>query len=1191
MSGISRKLQLAAAGSADTEEEYPYADVQWNAHVSPAGGPDDESTWTRRIDTGIDMRGTASTDVNANFSADSWRGWQHPANIRNGIDLSASAGSSNSRGFVMHMNIQTPNGLSAAQIEGLQDDPTKMWIPSTTNGVQTSVSAVTSFNKNGYSIGIEDIINQNNRPYEGHHHHAFTFKRNISDKFLDIVRYTGNDTAYQNRAHGLGEVPGLIWLKKLGGSGNDTLVYHPASDTTWNMNNTAAPITGLTNSETMGTNGFINSVNSSVVELYPGTGNTNVNAVNSTGVEYEMYVWGGNNTQTNHYIKSGTVTINTSASPVASVTLGWTPQFVLIKNLSTTGDYLLYSDQFGFDTNSADGLNTSATAYKQAQYFKLNAAVVHAPIGGVSVGNMFIETAGDVARSIRLTKDGMTFSGGLWNNGEVIHYLAIRHPEYTYGNESGGQIWLKNTGDSTIWKTYSTENYKPADEDQNSNVYRPRTVALSTTTMESSKGQDDEIMTFNRDGFTIGNHRGHTTASSDDDDQFISISWKKKQKFFDSLKYTGDGTGSQLITHNLAAKPALIQIRALNISQNGGRCIAYIPPTGSTGAIQHGNAGTTNFTAGSYLMPSGNNTDYNLFSLSSSTKLPTPTQISVANANNIITDTTIDVAKLILDNADASTPTFTSQGDGAEEFLNTNNQVYQMDIWAYNDLTQNPDAEITCGVYGGSSAVNKFINVGFIPQMVMTRNLTVAYPFMLNREHDSLAVPRYGAGDTTHQNTFYELGNGTAKSNAANYTNITNSNTQQGFLIPFANLAHWSGQTSAYWYLAVRKNYATATVADHVFWAWKGSADDISNSYARFGKDYGAQFSSPNWKQAPDLVLARTDSTATGASDDYKMRWYMKAAGTAVTNICHKNTHFDDTGTDASFKIGGANNSHGAGSEVLTFNSQDTDDYISMWRKTTGCFDIVTYLGTGANRTLKHNLSNVPEMMIILGHSGDTTGSGASAIQATFSKPVYHVSLGNTKFVRMGLNSETDFRSDAWYQSTNSNSQTLWNATTPTGNIISLGDAKDLNYLSVYYSALLFSSKTGICKIGHWDGDGTENRTITIPGGNSNGIKWLLVKGISATGDGSSNTVSGAEADWHIIDAPHTIDGSFSLSLRDNKANYVDSSSYAGTQLTLNDGADTITLNGSPSASNTSGVRYIYMCYFHANPVTTPLEI
>ena len=111
MSGISRKLQLAAAGSADTEEEYPYADVQWNAHVSPAGGPDDESTWTRRIDTGIDMRGTPSTDVNANFSADSWRGWQHPANIRNGIDLSASAGSSNSRGFVMHMNIQTPNGL------------------------------------------------------------------------------------------------------------------------------------------------------------------------------------------------------------------------------------------------------------------------------------------------------------------------------------------------------------------------------------------------------------------------------------------------------------------------------------------------------------------------------------------------------------------------------------------------------------------------------------------------------------------------------------------------------------------------------------------------------------------------------------------------------------------------------------------------------------------------------------------------------------------------------------------------------------------------------------------------------------------------------------------------------------------------------------------------------------------------
>lgn len=100
-------------------------------------------------------------------------------------------------------------------------------------------------------------------------------------------------------------------------------------------------------------------------------------------------------------------------------------------------------------------------------------------------------------------------------------------------------------------------------------------------------------------------------------------------------------------------------------------------------------------------------------------------------------------------------------------------------------------------------------------------------------------------------------------------------------------------------------------------------------------------------------------------------------------------------------------------------------------------FDVVTYTGNGANRTIAHNLGSVPGCIIV--KRTDTTGAWQ----------VYHRSLANTEY--MVLNT----------QAAKATGTTRWNSTTPTSTVFSLGTDATVNASGGTYVAYLFAHDAG----------------------------------------------------------------------------------------------------------------------------------
>ena len=160
-------------------------------------------------------------------------------------------------------------------------------------------------------------------------------------------------------------------------------------------------------------------------------------------------------------------------------------------------------------------------------------------------------------------------------------------------------------------------------------------------------------------------------------------------------------------------------------------------------------------------------------------------------------------------------------------------------------------------------------------------------------------------------------------------------------------------------------------------------------------------------------------------------------------------------------------------------NEDGTINTTSTLVDTTLGMSIGTYSGTGSNATIGHGLGVVPECMIVKRLNG-----------STFSWQVYHSSVGNTKFLSLDNALTATTRS------------TVWNNTTPTSSVFSIGTDGGINASGGTYVAYCFNPSQFI-SIGSYVGNGNNNGTF-IPTNNSLGIPiqptWMLVKNISTTG-------------------------------------------------------------------------------------------
>ena len=241
----------------------------------------------------------------------------------------------------------------------------------------------------------------------------------------------------------------------------------------------------------------------------------------------------------------------------------------------------------------------------------------------------------------------------------------------------------------------------------------------------------------------------------------------------------------------------------------------------------------------------------------------------------------------------------------------------------------------------------------------------------------------------------------------------------------------------------------------------------------------------------------------------------------------------------------GINSFNSNGFTTSTTLVNESSSLYASWtfRKQAKFFDVVTYTGDGTNRNITHNLGSVPGMIIV------------KATSTTNNWRTYHRSLGNSAYVSLNT-------TDA--QTTGSS---IWNNTSPTSSVFSVGSSGGLNVSSVTYVAYLFAHDAG--------GFGSAGTDNVISCGSYVG-----------TGDGAGNNItlgfepqfvfvknSSATSDWRIIDA---IRGTGNAGLGAAQLSPNDVATETGT-----DGCwftpTGFTLTAINTEWNTSGNTYIYM--------------
>ncbi len=448
-------------------------------------------------------------------------------------------------------------------------------------------------------------------------------------------------------------------------------------------------------------------------------------------------------------------------------------------------------------------------------------------------------------------------------------------------------------------------------------------------------------------------------------------------------------------------------------------------------------------------------------------------------------------------------PTSTEFTVGSSSLVNANGSSYVAYVFAHDDQsfgTGGDESIIKCGSYTGNGTSQE-INLGFEPQFLI---LKISSGDTGNwYQYDTM---RGWTVDSDNQNHLL-LNTGAAEGNVSLSGLLNLSVTSTGFKL---NNADHNGNLKEYIYMAIRRPHKPPAAGTEVFHvqipreATNGTASQLVYT--------------SNFPVDLSINVVTSGSSLNGLTTDrLRKNQYLVTNSTAaeVTSIWE----FDSN-------------------EGVYFNSARSaasDQCGFLFRRAPGFFDIVGYAGNGSNRSISHNLGETPEMMWV------------KRRDAVAAWAVYHSAIGPTKYLQL--------------QSPNSAStyNGVWNDTAPTSTVFSLGTDGYVNNSSGTYIAYLFSSVSGVSKVGSYSGTGNN---IDVDCGFTSGARFVLIK---ATHDNST--------DWYVWDSARgIIAGNDPYSLLNSSAAEVTSTDYIDP---LNAGF-TVT-STAPAGLNASGGTYVFL--------------
>jgi hypothetical protein len=271
----------------------------------------------------------------------------------------------------------------------------------------------------------------------------------------------------------------------------------------------------------------------------------------------------------------------------------------------------------------------------------------------MNVGTKLLQAAAGNAGEAVYVDD--VFSTNLWTGNDgtqsIVNGVDL--------SGEGGLVWIKNR--EQTYNHYLTDTERGA------------TKQLSSNTDGSEVTSSVRITAFNNNGFTLGGN----AATNGSTNGIVGWTFRKAEKFFDILTYTGDGTTSRTINHNLGSVPGMIIVKRTDASTNWSVYHRASPVSGS---------GKT----------------YNLI-----------LQTYNAAGNSDFWPTTPTSTQFFLGDSDTA--------------VNASGGTYVAYLFGHNEAEygQNSDeAIIQCGSYeGNGNTVGPIVNLGFEPQWLLIKNI------------------------------------------------------------------------------------------------------------------------------------------------------------------------------------------------------------------------------------------------------------------------------------------------------------------------------------------------------------------------------------------------------------------------------------------------------------------------------------
>ena len=480
------------------------------------------------------------------FSCFLYTGTGASQTITNNIDLSTNGGLTWIKGR---------SGATGHRLTDTARGVTKSLASNSDAAEATETTGLTAFGTTGFTIGADADYNTSAATYA-----SWTFRK--QPKFFDVVTYTGNGTAGRQISHSLGSAPAMV-IVKCTSHAYDWECWHRALPTDYviRLNDTGAAF----DEDTYGIN-FWNKTAPTSTNVTLG----NYISVNNTGYTYVMYLFahdagGFGLTGTDNVISCGSYTGNGSATgPV--INLGYEPQWVMIKSSSagSTENWYVFDSMRGMVNGGGND-----------QYLIPN-------LSNAEAGTILISP----------TATGFTLEDGstpVNRTSTTYIYIAIRRGPMKVPT-TGTSVFspVARTGTGAIVNV-TTPNFAPDllfSRDRGSSAakfsfndkLRGPTLSLYST---------DTAAEVTTTGLTSFNNLGYTAPAdglsyNEDGDTMITECFQRATSFMDVVCWTGSGSGTQTLAHNLGAVPELMIVKKRSAVYDWN---VYSAATGATNTL------------------------------------------------------------------------------------------------------------------------------------------------------------------------------------------------------------------------------------------------------------------------------------------------------------------------------------------------------------------------------------------------------------------------------------------------------------------------------------------------------------------------------------------------------------------------------------------------------------------------------